>query len=104
MHANHSDDVKTGTVPLTALTPRQCGVVAMVEAPDGDLERLMAMGVCGGRTVELVQLGDPLILKIYGTRIGVSARLARRILVVPCGEPCCLVDPGECPLSPEVAS
>jgi Fe2+ transport system protein FeoA len=75
-------------VPLTSLKPRQCGVVAVVEAPDSDLERLMAMGVCGGRTVELVQVGDPLIVKVYGTRVGVSARLAERIRVTPCRTVC----------------
>ena len=73
------------------LAPRQCGVVVQVEAPDSDLERLMAMGVCGGRTVELIRVGDPLILKVYGTRVGVSARLAAKILVTPC-------PPRACPL------
>ncbi len=76
---------------LSELSPHQCGVVEAVEAPDGDLERLMAMGVCGGRTVELVQVGDPLILKVYGTRVGVSARLADRIRVKPCPTGACII-------------
>lgn len=75
-------------VPLTALKPHQCGRVESVQAQDSDLERLMAMGVCGGRMVELVQVGDPLILRVYGTRVGVSARLAERIRVVPCDAVC----------------
>ena len=79
------------TVYVHQLAPRQCGVVVQVEAPDSDLERLMAMGVCGGRTVELIRVGDPLILKVYGTRVGVSARLAAKILVTPC-------PPRACPL------
>lgn len=83
-------------VPVHRLAPRQCGVVVRVEAPDSDLERLMAMGVCGGRTVELVRVGDPLILKVYGTRVGVSARLAAHILVTPC-------PPRDCPLEPSGA-
>lgn len=69
---------------LNELKPYQCGVVQDVEAPDDELERLMAMGVCGGRIVEVLHLGDPLILKVYGTRIGVSNRLASRINVVVC--------------------
>jgi len=77
------------TICLNELMPHQCGVVQEVEAPDGELERLMAMGVCGGRTVELVQIGDPLILKVYGTRVGVSARLAAKIKVVSCSADCC---------------
>lgn len=76
------------SVPLSSLQPHQCGRVDSVQAQDSDLERLMAMGVCGGRLVELVQPGDPLILRIYGTRIGVSARLAERIHVIPCAAIC----------------
>jgi len=84
-------------VHVHQLAPRQCGIVVRVEAPDSDLERLMAMGVCGGRTVELVRVGDPLILKVYGTRVGVSARLAANILVTPC-------PPRDCPLDPAGAT
>lgn len=76
------------TIPLTSLFPHQCGRVDSVEAQDSDLERLMAMGVCGGRLIELVQVGDPLILRVYGTRVGVSARLAERIRVIPCEAIC----------------
>ncbi len=78
---------------LHELEPHQCGVVQLVEAPDSDLERLMAMGVCGGRTVELVRVGDPLILKVYGTRVGVSARLAAKIRVVRCEPKSCVIRP-----------
>jgi Fe2+ transport system protein FeoA len=80
---------------LNDLQPHQCGVVVEVEAPDDELERLMAMGVCGGRTVELVQLGDPLILKVYGTRVGVSARLAAKVRVDVCNPGHCAIEPDE---------
>ncbi len=76
-------------ITLNELKPQQCGIVHRIEAPDDDLERLMAMGVCTGRIVELVQRGDPLILKVYGIRIGVSARLATRINVHPCSQSSC---------------
>jgi len=79
-------------VPLHSLKPRQCGVVDHVEAQDDDIERLMAMGVCAGRTVELVQDGDPMIIKVYGTRVGISARLGSRIHVLHC-------EPGSCGLN-----
>ena len=91
-----TENIEAG-IPLTSLQPHQCGVVDSVEAPDSDLERLMAMGVCGGRTVELVQLGDPLIVKVYGTRVGVSARLAERIRVTPCRTGC-QEDGAACPV------
>lgn len=79
-------------VALDTLRPHECGIVAGVEAQDDDLERLMAMGVCAGRTVELVQRGDPLIVKVYGTRVGVSARLASRISVKICAAGSCALD------------
>ena len=78
---------------LDELTPHQLGKVKSVDAADDDMERLMAMGVCSGRTVELVQTGDPLILKIFGSRVGVSARLAKRVLMESCGEDACPANP-----------
>jgi len=83
------------SIPLDSLRPRECGIVAGVDAPDADLERLMAMGVCAGRSVELVQRGDPLIIRVYGTRVGVSARLAGRIHVSVCRDGTCGFDLSE---------
>ena len=71
-------------ISVNNLNPHQCGIVRQIIAPDNEMDRLMAMGVCADGVVELVQRGDPLILKVYGTRIGVSARLANRIMVEPC--------------------
>jgi Fe2+ transport system protein FeoA len=81
-------------VPLDELEPHHCGLVCDVEATDDEMERLMTMGVCSGRTVELIMRGDPLILKVFGSRVGVSARLARRVKVIPC-------EPGACPIQQE---
>jgi Fe2+ transport system protein FeoA len=77
------------TVTLNHLKPYRCAMVHSVNAQDGDVERLMAMGVCAGRMVELVQQGDPFILRVYGTRIGVSKRLAEHILVNVCHDDHC---------------
>jgi Fe2+ transport system protein FeoA len=80
----------TSPIPLDELPLKACAIVDQVDAGSDELERLMAMGVCTGRTVELVKRGDPLIIKVYGARLGVSARLARLVNVVPCGpESCC---------------
>ncbi|MDX1501394.1 MAG: FeoA family protein [Thermoanaerobaculia bacterium] len=72
------------TVSLSRLLPGRCGVVISVEAGDAEIEQLKAMGVCEGREVMLVQAGDPLILRVMGTRIGVSARLAASVRVDAC--------------------
>ena len=59
------------------------GSRAIVQHVDGTTEalrRLMAMGLCVGREIEVVRQGNPLILRLLGARIGVSGRLARRIV------------------------
>jgi len=84
-------DQPAGTVRLDELPPRVCAVVRSVEMDDEDTHRLKTLGVCVGRRVELVRAGNPLILKIFGSRLGVSAELAARVRVEVC-------QPGHCAL------
>jgi len=79
------------TVRLDDLPPRVCAVVRQVDTDDEDTHRLKTLGVCVGRRVELVRAGNPLILKIFGSRLGVSAELAARVRVEIC-------QPGHCAL------
>ena len=74
-----------GWVTLDQVELGQCGLVTEVRAGEAEIEQLQAMGVCVGRRVMLEKTGDPMILKVLGSRIGVSARLAARVMVVPCG-------------------
>jgi Fe2+ transport system protein FeoA len=76
-------------IGLDRLEPGQCGTVVAVDSREAEADRLMAMGVCTGRRVMLIQRGDPLVLKVLGSRIGLSARLAARVHVVPCGDDRC---------------
>lgn len=71
------------TVRLDQLPSGSRAVVCDLHAPDDDLHRLMAMGVCLGREIQMVQIGNPLIIAVHGSRIGLSARLASRISVRP---------------------
>ncbi len=73
------------------LPPRVCAVVRSVATDDEDTQRLKTLGVCVGRRVELVRAGNPLILKIFGSRLGLSAELAARVRVEVC-------QPGHCAL------
>ena len=73
-------------VRLDELDPGECGTVSAVAAGGDETARLMAMGVCTGRTVLLVRRGDPLILRVLGTRIGLSRRLAATVNVTRCVE------------------
>ncbi len=79
--------------PLDHYTERSCVLIHHVEAANDDLRRLMSMGICAGRRIELVQQGDPMILKVFGSRLGVSRRLASQVLATACERP-------ECPLGP----
>ena len=72
------------TVRLDELPPRVCAVVRQLDTEDEDMQRLKTLGVCVGRRVELVRAGNPLILKIFGSRLGVSAELAARVRVEIC--------------------
>ena len=63
-----------GIIPLDRVQAGHCGLVHEVRAGEGEIEQLQAMGVCAGRKVMLVKAGDPMILKVLGSRIGVSAR------------------------------
>jgi Fe2+ transport system protein FeoA len=76
-------------VRLDELPPRICAVVRSVSTDDEDTRRLKTLGVCVGRRVELVRAGDPLILKVFGSRLGISAALAARVQVEVC-------TPGHC--------
>ena len=56
-------------------------VVRRIEGSDAAMSRLMAMGLCVGREIEVVRRGNPLVIRLLGARVGLSGRLARRIIV-----------------------
>jgi len=80
---------KDSAIPIDKLEQGKCGLVVKVEADSDDAKRLMAMGVCMGRIIKLEQLGDPMILKVVGSKIGVSRRLGEKVSVTPCDEETC---------------
>ncbi len=76
-------------VRLNELPPGVCGIVREIETDDEETKRLKTLGVCAGRRVELVRGGDPLVLKIFGTRLGLSGALATRVRVEICAPEHC---------------
>jgi Fe2+ transport system protein FeoA len=56
-----------------------------VEGDGPEVTRLKRLGVCGGRRLEIVHAGDPMILRVAGTQIGLSRQLARSVYVAPAG-------------------
>ena len=75
---------------LDELGEGRCGAVARVEAEDDATDRMKVMGVCVGRKVEVIRHGHPLILRVLGSRVGLSRRLARRVWVEPCAATGCV--------------
>lgn len=70
-------------ISLTQLVRGSCGTVVDVLAEEDDAARLKRLGVCAGRVVQLVQKGDPMIIRVLGCRLGLSARLAEIVQVRP---------------------
>jgi Fe2+ transport system protein FeoA len=75
---------QTPETRLDALPLRQCAVVRRIETDGDDVQRLKTLGICVGRRLEVVRTGDPLILKIFGSRLGVSASLASQVWLEVC--------------------
>jgi len=68
-------------ISLTEILEGVPGRIESIDASATDLERMEVMGLCVGRTVEVVQAGDPMIVRVLGTRIGLAAVLARSVRV-----------------------
>ena len=86
--SSHDSDASaaTASLPVTPLSALGDGglaqVVDVVAEPD-DAVRLKSLGICVGRRVQLVKSGDPLIVRVLGARVGLSARLAAGVVVRP---------------------
>jgi Fe2+ transport system protein FeoA len=68
---------------LAQLPKRQHAIVADIDLHDEDAIRLKVLGICSGRSIEIIQSGDPLIVRVHGSRVGLALRLAERVMVRP---------------------
>ncbi len=69
---------------MNTLSNAKPGVVtcARIDAHGDDAVRLKRMGICEGRELRILQVGDPMILLSSGARIGLSKALSDRVQVV----------------------
>jgi Fe2+ transport system protein FeoA len=74
-------NMESGFILLPRMPEGMHGRIVGVAAPEADRQRLAVLGLCVGRTIEVVQSGDPVIVRVLGTRIGLAAALARSIHV-----------------------
>lgn len=73
--------------PLNRLSLGQCAVVHHVDLDEDSDKRLRTLGICPGRRVWMVRRGDPMVVKVMGTRIGLAAALAQGVTVEVCTTP-----------------
>lgn len=52
-----------------------------IEGDGAEVAKLKRLGICAGRQLRVLQAGDPMILEVVGTRVGLSRRLAGRVIV-----------------------
>ena len=71
----------TTSLSLGALRARGAYRVTELKLGEEDEARIKNMGICVGRRIEILQPGDPLIVKVSGASVGVSRRLAVGILL-----------------------
>lgn len=77
-------------IPLTQLKRGERAVVdcsTLTHLPEEDRCLLRAMGLYDRCTVRVCRAGAPCIVEVDTTRLGLSASVARKILVTPCHEP-----------------
>ncbi len=69
---------------LSSLEPMRVAVIERVDEDHDHADRLKSLGLCVGRKLQVIKTGDPLIVRVLGSRLGLSARLADRVYVTPC--------------------
>lgn len=66
-----------------SLASAQPGKFICIEIDDSALSpaRMNSLGICVGRPLELVSSGDPMIIRVCGTAVGLSKQLAAAVRV-----------------------
>ncbi|MEL7059516.1 MAG: FeoA family protein [Acidobacteriota bacterium] len=70
-------------LPLTDLPAGCCGILRASDLDGGDRQLLCALGLSEQCHFRLCKAGDPFIVQVRGTRIGLSPRVASRLIVLP---------------------
>lgn len=73
--------VPDGAVSLATLREGECGRAHTAQLPCEDCDLLNAMGLTEACEVRVCRKGEPCIVQVNTTRLGLSAALARRILI-----------------------
>jgi Fe2+ transport system protein FeoA len=74
-----------GTVSLAALDTGATARLHTVATDPEACSLLRALGLTEGSVLRVCQQGDPCIILVRSTRIGISNRVAQQVVVVPQG-------------------
>jgi len=80
-----SPTIEHECIPLSQLGERERAVVHMTELDADEREALSAMGLYEDVSFELCQQGQPCIIQVEATRLGLSSEITSRIMVRRCG-------------------
>jgi Fe2+ transport system protein FeoA len=75
--------IPNSAVALSALPAGQTGRLHETSLDDQSVNLLRALGLTPAEAFRLSKAGEPCILEVGGTRIGVSRQVASRIFVIP---------------------
>ena len=79
--ANHLHGFQGGALNLTQVGPGTKVRVSRLECAPNTCQRLREMGFCENAVVKKIRGGADLVCWVCGTRVALSARLAKQILV-----------------------
>lgn len=70
-------------MPMIAAKRHQTYRVSRVEGDSSDSQRLKALGFCEGREVQILRTGRSWIVRVLGSRVGLSSQLAAIVQLIP---------------------
>lgn len=73
----------SGVIPLSALAIDECARLHTAQVPAEARHALRALGLTDGATLRVCKQGEPCVVQVRSTRIGITRRIAQAILVEP---------------------
>lgn len=74
--------IPQGVFPLTELPAQMAACIDTVEASTSVRAKLEGLGICAGRRIRLIKKGDPYLVGVYGSCVGLSPVIASCVRVV----------------------
>ncbi len=68
---------------MTAAQRHQTYRVSRVDGDTSDSQRLKALGFCEGREVQILRTGRSWVVRVLGSRVGLSSQLAAIVQLIP---------------------